>query len=126
MLDCNTEPFLEKIYRTFPGKNSSWFLGMYMPMFMLKTHYFFLSKFSNTHEIWEFWPIFHAFYAHNHCNFMHSSCPALFMPSSSMFMGMNIYELGMNKGFNPIFHVHESYSHEHMKSYLYFMHISHC
>ena len=22
---------------TFPGKNSSWLLGMYMPMFMLKT-----------------------------------------------------------------------------------------
>ena len=32
------------------------------------------------------------------------SVHALFMPSSCM---------GMNKGFNPIFHAHESYSHAH-------------
>ena len=38
---------------------------------------------------------------------------ALFMPSSCMLMGMNMYELGMNKGFNPIFHAHETYSHAH-------------
>ena len=35
------------------------------------------------------------------------------MSSSCMFMGMNMHELGMNKGFNPIFHGHESYSHAH-------------
>ena len=38
---------------------------------------------------------------------------ALFMPSSCMFMGMNIHALSLNKGFNPIFHAHESYSHAH-------------
>ena len=30
-----------------------------------------------------------------------------------MFMGMNMHELGMNKGFNPIFYAQESYSHAH-------------
>ena len=74
---------------------------MYMPMFMLKTQYIFPS---NTHEIWEIRPIFHAFYAHNHSNFMHSSCPV---------HTCSWHELDMNKGFNPIFHAHESFSHAH-------------
>ena len=37
-----------------------------------------------------------------HAQFMHSSC---------MLMPMNMQELGKNKGVNPNFHVHESYSH---------------
>ena len=36
---------------------------------------------------------------------------ALFMPSSCMFMAWTGYD--MNKGFNPTFHAHESYSHAH-------------
>ena len=51
-----------------------------------------------------FGPYFMLFYAHNHSNFMHSSCPV---------HAFSWHELGMNKGFNPIFHVHESYSHAH-------------
>ena len=38
---------------------------------------------------------------------------AQFMPSSCPVHACSWHELGMNKGFNPIFHVHESYSHAH-------------
>ena len=39
-----------------------------------------------------------------------------------MFMGMNMHELGMNKGFNPIFHAHESISHGHEVMHLLHAH----
>ena len=39
---------------------------------------------------------------------MHSSCPV-----HAQFIHVHGHELGMNKGFNPIFHAHESFSHAH-------------
>ena len=55
--------------------------------------------------------IFHAFYA----AVIVTSCTvhALFIPNSCMFMPMNMHELSMNKGVDPKFHAHESYSHAH-------------
>ena len=35
------------------------------------------------------------------------------MPCSCPVHACSWHELGMNKGFNPIFHAHESYSHAH-------------
>ena len=106
-------------FRTYIGKNSSWFLGMflgmYMPMFMLKKH----NRFSIATPM-KFWPIFHAFYAHNHSNFKLSSC--LVHAQFIHVHGMNwvrtkaliLYFMPMN----PIL--------MRMKSCLYFMHINHC
>ena len=35
------------------------------------------------------------------------------MPFSCPVHACSWHEMGMNKGFNPIFHAHESYSHAH-------------